>query len=128
MVADTRLALSGTPVENSLSELWSLFEFINPGLLGDAEWFAHRYTRPIEREGRSEPLVQLRAQVVDQVVDAGREHDRRALPGFDRRVTDPGARGQQLIQPLERERQMRAALGGGDRVHLVDDDRLHRRE
>ena len=43
-----------------------------------------------------------------------------------RRQPDPlGRLGQQGVEPLERERQMRAALGAGDRVHLVDDDRLH---
>ena len=37
--ADHRLALSGTPVENHLGELWSLFEFLNPGMLGTASVF-----------------------------------------------------------------------------------------
>src|SRR5439155_5538251 len=36
---DHRLALSGTPVENHLGELWSLFEFLNPGMLGSASVF-----------------------------------------------------------------------------------------
>jgi hypothetical protein len=38
--ADHRLAMSGTPVENHLGELWSLFEFLNPGMLGNASIFA----------------------------------------------------------------------------------------
>ena len=37
--ADYRLALSGTPVENHLGELWSLFEFLNPGMFGSASVF-----------------------------------------------------------------------------------------
>jgi SNF2 family DNA or RNA helicase len=40
LVADQRLALTGTPVENRLEELWSLFEFLNPGMLGSAAGFA----------------------------------------------------------------------------------------
>jgi SNF2 family DNA or RNA helicase len=46
--ARTRLALSGTPVENHLAELWSLLEFCNPGLLGTAKRFRSRYQEPIE--------------------------------------------------------------------------------
>ncbi|GGK21195.1 helicase HelZ [Pilimelia terevasa] len=46
--ARTRLALTGTPVENHLAELWSLMEFCNPGLLGPAASFRERYQRPIE--------------------------------------------------------------------------------
>ena len=38
--ADHRLALSGTPVENHLGELWSLFDFLNPGILGAASFFS----------------------------------------------------------------------------------------
>ena len=46
--ARTRLALTGTPVENHLSELWSIMEFCNPGLLGPAKRFRRRYQDPIE--------------------------------------------------------------------------------
>ncbi len=48
--ADLRIALSGTPIENRLGELWSIMGFTNPGLLGSAERFAQRFVRPIERE------------------------------------------------------------------------------
>ena len=47
--ADFRIIASGTPVENHLGELWNLFRFINPGLLGSKEQFAERFTNPIER-------------------------------------------------------------------------------
>ncbi len=46
--AELRLALSGTPVENRLDELWSAFHFVNPGLLGTLEDFRDRYALPIE--------------------------------------------------------------------------------
>ena len=49
--AATRIALTGTPVENRLSELWSIMEFTNPGLLGPAERFREDYAIPIERNG-----------------------------------------------------------------------------
>ncbi len=46
--ADHRLALTGTPLENRLSELWSIFDFLMPGFLGAEEDFAERYEQPIE--------------------------------------------------------------------------------
>jgi SNF2 family DNA or RNA helicase len=49
--AATRIALTGTPVENRLSELWSIMEFTNPGLLGPSERFRENYAIPIERHG-----------------------------------------------------------------------------
>jgi superfamily II DNA or RNA helicase len=57
--ADGRLALSGTPVENHLGELWSLFDFLQPGLLGSEEHFQRHYRTPIEKnrnQGRSTAL------------------------------------------------------------------------
>jgi superfamily II DNA or RNA helicase len=47
--ADFRVALSGTPLENHLGELWSLFAIVFPGLLGSWEQFRERYASPIER-------------------------------------------------------------------------------
>ena len=47
--ADFRLALSGTPVENRLAELWSVMRFVNPGLLGSIGRFNERFAGPIER-------------------------------------------------------------------------------
>jgi SNF2 family DNA or RNA helicase len=49
MRADFRLALTGTPLENHLGELWNLFRFLNPGLLGSRERFENRFAQPIER-------------------------------------------------------------------------------
>ncbi|HEY6434093.1 MAG TPA: DEAD/DEAH box helicase [Acetobacteraceae bacterium] len=46
-----RLCLSGTPLENHLGELWSLFNFLSPGFLGSAKSFRRRYRMPIEKHG-----------------------------------------------------------------------------
>ena len=45
-----RMICTGTPIENRLAELWNLFRFINPGLLGSEERFRERFVRPIETE------------------------------------------------------------------------------
>jgi superfamily II DNA or RNA helicase len=58
--AVTRIALTGTPVENRLSDLWSIMEFTNPGLLGPAERFRETYAIPIERHGCQEAAAALK--------------------------------------------------------------------
>ena len=58
-----RLALSGTPIENYLDELWSLFAVINPGLLGSRESFTRRFSTPIERNRNDGALHALRALI-----------------------------------------------------------------
>jgi uncharacterized Zn finger protein/superfamily II DNA or RNA helicase len=55
-----RLALSGTPMENHLGELWSIFDFALPGYLRSQEHFAHEYRKPIEVERSGEVIERLR--------------------------------------------------------------------
>ncbi|MBX3220736.1 MAG: DEAD/DEAH box helicase [Labilithrix sp.] len=61
--AEMRLALTGTPVENRLSELWSLMTFANPGMLGTAADFDARYERPIGVRPDGAVAAELRAAV-----------------------------------------------------------------
>jgi SNF2 family DNA or RNA helicase len=58
--APARIALTGTPVENRLSELWSILEFTSPGLLGAAEKFRRRFAIPIERNSDEDATQQLK--------------------------------------------------------------------
>jgi len=58
--ASRRVALTGTPVENRLSELWSIMHVLNPGLLGSARAFRERFALPIEREQDPEATATLR--------------------------------------------------------------------
>jgi SNF2 family DNA or RNA helicase len=58
--AEHRVALTGTPVENRLAELWSIMDFLNPGMLGSPELFRARYAIPVERHGLTEPAERLR--------------------------------------------------------------------
>lgn len=60
IVAKQRIAATGTPVENHLTDLWSIFHFISPGLLGDYADFNRRFVKPIERDGGQVPQVELR--------------------------------------------------------------------
>ncbi|MEZ4219617.1 MAG: DEAD/DEAH box helicase [Polyangiaceae bacterium] len=61
--APLRVISSGTPVENHLGELWSLFEFANPGLLGSSAQFDRRFARPIQERGDRRTLDALRRLV-----------------------------------------------------------------
>jgi SNF2 family DNA or RNA helicase len=58
--ATHRFALTGTPVENRLAELWSILEFANPGLLGPLESFRREFAVPIERYGNEAAAGRLR--------------------------------------------------------------------
>ncbi|XTZ19311.1 MAG: DEAD/DEAH box helicase [cyanobacterium endosymbiont of Rhopalodia fuxianensis] len=58
-----RVALTGTPVENRLSELWSILDFLNPGFLGNQQFFQRRFAEPIEKYGDRESIQILRSLV-----------------------------------------------------------------
>ncbi len=58
-----RIALTGTPVENRLQELWSILDFLNPGYLGNKQFFQRRFAIPIEKYGDAASLTQLRSLV-----------------------------------------------------------------
>ncbi|MGD1906081.1 MAG: DEAD/DEAH box helicase [Leptolyngbyaceae cyanobacterium] len=61
--AQFRIALTGTPVENRLSELWGVMDFLNPGYLGPKNFFQRRFATPIERYGDTASLKTLRSLV-----------------------------------------------------------------
>ena len=60
LTAGQRIALTGTPLENRLTELWSIMDVLNPGLLGTAEKFRSRFAIPVERHGDTEAADLLR--------------------------------------------------------------------
>ncbi|MCW2927712.1 MAG: helZ [Thermoleophilia bacterium] len=59
--APVRIALTGTPMENRLLELWAILDLVNPGLLGTASAFSKRFAAPIERAGDEQAAANLRA-------------------------------------------------------------------
>jgi len=66
--ADCRIALSGTPVENRLSELWAVMRFCTPGLLGSLARFNEHFANPIERNGARDPRHRLRRMIAPFVL------------------------------------------------------------
>src|SRR6185503_18629475 len=59
---ERRLAMTGTPIENRLSEIWSIMDFVSPGLLADLGTFEEKLARPIDR-GDQEAAGRLRATI-----------------------------------------------------------------
>ncbi len=61
--SDHRLVLTGTPIENTTLELWSQFAFLNPGLLGNLDFFRQDFANPIERHQDDAAATMLRKTV-----------------------------------------------------------------
>ncbi|MFB4392901.1 MULTISPECIES: SNF2-related protein [unclassified Pseudomonas] len=78
--ASQRLCLSGTPMENNLGELWSLFHFLMPGWLGDSKRFTQDYRTPIERHGDSERMAHLASRIRPFLLRRTKEQVARELP------------------------------------------------
>lgn len=62
--SEQRLVLTGTPVENALSDLWAQMNFINPGLLGNRKFFRENLQQPIEKERSEEHAAKLKTLTV----------------------------------------------------------------
>jgi superfamily II DNA or RNA helicase len=80
LAAPFKLALTGTPMENNLMELWSLLSITAPGLFPDPKRFAEQYARPIERGGDGERLARLRRRIKPLVKRRTKELVARDLP------------------------------------------------
>ena len=78
--ARQRLCLTGTPLENHLGELWSLFHFLMPGWLGDAKHFTRDYRTPIEKNGDGERLQHLTARIKPFLLRRRKEQVAHELP------------------------------------------------
>jgi superfamily II DNA or RNA helicase len=74
-----RLAMTGTPIENRLSEIWSIFDYVSPGLLGSLNRFEEKFARPIDR-GDQEAAARLRAAIHPFVMRRTKSEVEKDLP------------------------------------------------
>src|SRR6201999_3586223 len=78
--ADRRLCLTGTPLENHLGELWSLYDFLQPGLLGDERHFQRLYRTPIEKNGDRARAASLSAPIAPFLLRRTKDAVAKELP------------------------------------------------
>ncbi len=119
LAAPFKLALTGTPMENNLMELWSLLSITAPGLFPDPKRFAEQYARPIERGGDGERLARLRRRIKPLVKRRTKELVARDLPAKQEQTLEVELhpRHRKLYDTyLQRERQkVLGLLGDFDR-------------
>lgn len=84
--AEHRLVLTGTPVENNTFELWSQFTFLNPGLLGNLEFFKREFANPIESDKSQEAAKLLRKLVYPFILRRTKEQVAPELPPRTERI------------------------------------------
>jgi SNF2 family DNA or RNA helicase len=108
LAAPFKLAITGTPMENNLLELWSLLSITAPGLFADPKRFAEQYARPIERAGDAEQLARLRRRIKPLVKRRTKELVAADLPAKQEQTleVDLHPRHRKLYDTyLQRERQ-----------------------
>ena len=85
LTADQKLALTGTPVENRLADLWAILDAVNPGMLGSRERFRHRFAKPIERDGDGDAAARLR-RITQPFVLRRSKADRQLVPDLPDKI------------------------------------------
>jgi len=78
--SDIRIALTGTPMENRIKELWSLFDYLMPGFFGSMKQFAKEYEKPIEQLGEKAPLEQLKRKIQPFILRRTKTSELEELP------------------------------------------------
>ena len=98
------VAITGTPLENNLTELWALFRLVAPGLLPALRHFTEYYRTPIEKLGQQDRLDQLRRRIAPLMLRRTKEQVVADLPDKQEQVLDAhaGARPPHGVRPAAR--------------------------
>jgi SNF2 family DNA or RNA helicase len=80
LLADHRIILTGTPIENSLSDLWSQMNFINPGLLGNYHFFKNEFIYPVENKSDDEKEAKLKQLISPFILRRTKQEVEKDLP------------------------------------------------
>lgn len=83
---DNRISLSGTPIENSLADLWSQMQFINPNILGSYSQFKKMYQDPIEKEKSEGEIVELKKLLQPFILRRTKKEVLEDLPDYEETI------------------------------------------
>ena len=126
LAAGFRLALSGTPVENRLADLWSIMNLINPGLLGTANQFNERFTGPIEKDRDTVTRQRLRRLVSPFLLRRTTAQVLQDLPPRTEIIhrVEPSEQERNFLEALrqsasERVKELDAAEGDASSFHVL---------
>ncbi len=86
LIAKCRLALTGTPIENSIKDLWSQMNFLNKGLLGSLNHFTEKYVKPIEKKQNKEVAQELQKLIKPFLLRRTKEEVAKELPPLTEKV------------------------------------------
>ena len=124
--AKHRFALTGTPIENTLSELWSIFDFVMPGFFGRYRQFEECYEKPILRDHDSVQMQKLRRKIRPFVLRRMKKEVLTELPDKieTRRMAEMGAKQRQIYESYLARIQMELAgdeenTPGGNRMQVL---------
>lgn len=84
--ASHKISLSGTPIENSLDDLWSQMQFINPNILGSYAFFAENYKFPIEKKQDESSLLELKNLISPFILRRTKEQVLKDLPELSEQI------------------------------------------
>ncbi|MDH3327358.1 MAG: DEAD/DEAH box helicase, partial [Gammaproteobacteria bacterium] len=125
-----RLCLTGTPLENHLGELWSIFNFLMPGLLGDEKQFRRIFRTPIEKQGDSERAKRLAKRLAPFMLRRKKDEVVKELPAKTEIVRSVSLEGVQrdLYETIRisMQKKVRDSIGklGLNRSHIIVLDAL----
>ena len=124
--AKHRFALTGTPIENTLSELWSIFDFVMPGFFGRYRQFEECYEKPILRDHDSVQMQKLRRKIRPFVLRRMKKEVLTELPDKieTRRMAEMGAKQRKIYESYLSRIQMELAgdeenTPGGNRMQVL---------
>lgn len=124
--AKHRFALTGTPIENTLSELWSIFDFVMPGFFGRYRQFEECYEKPILRDHDSVQMQKLRRKIRPFVLRRMKKEVLTELPDKieTRRMAEMGAKQRKIYESYLARIQMELAgdeenTAGGNRMQVL---------